>query len=273
MLSLDLEALVRDGFVTLPAVFTPDEAATMASDLDAAITAGRPDDPAILASEGTVYAARNILVLWPPSASVWIRPALLEPLISILGPRLGVVRVLFFDKPPGGSWALPWHKDLTIAVRDNGLPAARDLRPTRKAGVPHIEAPEAILTNMLTVRIHLDSVDDANGPLKVVPGSHRDGKALRLEGAPVRTLHANAGDVLLIRPLVAHCSNRSTPGTTRHRRILHLEVADDPDLFGGLAWHDFVPAPDDDLARFGKLDSTSFAPQGKLSVSSIAVCR
>ena len=235
------EALSRDGFVTLAGVFTADEAAAMAAGLDAAIAAAPPDDPAILTSDGIVYAARNVLLIWPPSANVWCRPVLLEPLRAILGPRLGLVRVLFFDKPPGGSWALPWHKDLTIAVRDNTPPAARDLHPTRKAGVPHVEAPEAVLANMLTARIHLDAVDDANGPLKVVPGSHRQGKALVLEDAPVRTLHAGAGDVLLIRPLVAHCSNRSAPGSTRHRRILHLEFAAGPELGGGLAWHDFVP--------------------------------
>ena len=236
------EALSRDGFVTLAGVFTADEAAAMAATLDAAIAAAPRDDPAILSSDGIVYAARNVLTLWPPSASVWHRPALLEPLRETLGPRLGLVRVLFFDKPPGGSWALPWHKDLTIAVRDNAQPAARALHPTRKAGVPHIEAPEAVLADMLTVRIHLDSVDDANGPLKVVPGSHRQGKTLVLDDAPVQTLHAGAGDVLLIRPLVAHCSNRSAPGSTRHRRILHLEFAARPELEGGLAWHDFVPA-------------------------------
>jgi Phytanoyl-CoA dioxygenase (PhyH) len=235
-------AISRDGFVTLAAVFTPDEVAEMAASLDAAIAATPRDDPAILTSDGILYAARNVLAIWPPAASVWHRAALLEPLQAILGPRLGVVRVLFFDKPPGGSWALPWHKDLTIAVRDNGLPAARDLHPTRKAGVPHIEAPEAVLATMLTARIYLDPVDDTNGPLKVVPGSHRQGKALILEGAPVRTLHADTGDVLLIRPLVAHCSNRSTPGSTRHRRILHLELAGDPTLFDDLTWHDFVPA-------------------------------
>jgi hypothetical protein len=243
------EALSRDGFATLAGVFTPDEAAAMASNLDAAIAATPRDDPAILTSDGILYAARNILAVWPPSATVWHRAALLDPLRAILGPRLGVVRVLFFDKPPGGSWALPWHKDLTIAVRDNGLPAARDLHPTRKAGVPHIEAPEAILAAMLTARIHLDPVDDANGPLKVVPGSHHQGKALTLDGAPVRTLHADAGDVLLIRSLVAHCSNRSTPGSTRHRRILHLELAGDPALFGGLTWHDYVPAPQEDSSH------------------------
>ena len=246
-----LEAVSWDGFVTLQAVFTADEVAELGASLEAAIAATPLDDPAILTRDGIVYAARNVLTLWPASASVWHRPALLEPLRAILGPRLGVVRALFFDKPPGGSWALPWHKDLTIAVRDNRLPEARDLHPTRKAGVPHIEAPELVLAHMLTARIHLDPVDDTNGPLKVVPGSHRDGKTLRLENAPIRTLHANAGDVLLIRPLVAHCSNRSVPGMTRHRRILHLELAGDPDLFGGLAWHDYVPAPSQDSARFG----------------------
>jgi hypothetical protein len=243
---VEREALSRDGFVTLAGVFAGDEAAAMASGLAAAVAAAPRDDPAVLTSDGIVYAARNVLTLWPPSAAVWHRPALLDPLRAVLGPRLGLVRVLFFDKPPGGSWALPWHKDLTIAVRDNGLPAARDLHPTRKAGVPHVEAPEAVLANMLTARIHLDPVDDTNGPLKVVPGSHHQGKALVLDNAPVRTLHAGAGDVLLIRPLVAHCSNRSEVGSTRHRRILHLEFAGDPELSGGLVWNDFVPVPRED---------------------------
>jgi len=46
---------------------------------------------------------------------------------------------------------------------------------------------------------------------------------------------------LLIRPLLAHCSNRSSPDTTRHRRILHLEFSGDDHLPDGFAWHDFVP--------------------------------
>src|SRR5262249_11408360 len=137
----------------------------------------------------------------------------------------GLVRVLYFDKPPGQSWALPWHKDLTIAVRDNALPSERFGKPTRKAGVPHVEAPESVLAGMVTARIHLDDVTDENGPLKVVPGSHRAGKGLALADAEVRTVYAGAGDVLLMRPLVAHCSNRSLPETRRHRRILHLEFA------------------------------------------------
>ena len=42
---------------------------------------------------------------------------------------------------------------------------------------------------------------------------------------PPVTLFADRGDVVLIRPLLAHCSNRSFPNTNCHRRILHLEFA------------------------------------------------
>jgi ectoine hydroxylase-related dioxygenase (phytanoyl-CoA dioxygenase family) len=161
-------------------------------------------------------------------------------LTAALGEGFGLVRALYFDKPPGNTWALPWHKDLTVAVKDNRLGGAHFARPTRKAGVPHAEAPVGVLERMLTARIHLDRVDDENGPLKVVPGSHRAGKELALDAGPVVTLHAGAGDVLLIRPLVAHCSNRSRDDTTRHRRILHLEFASGAELPGGYVWHDFV---------------------------------
>lgn len=236
-----LEALARDGFATVEAVFSPAEAQALVADLESALASTLADDPAIRGGEGTVYAARNVLRLWPPTADVWRRPPLPGLLAAALGPDFGLVRALYFDKPPGNSWALPWHKDLTVAVKNNRLGGARFSRPTRKAGVPHAEAPACVLEAMLTARLHLDDVGDDNGPLKVVPGSHRTGKAMRLEDAPVATLHARAGDVLLIRPLVAHCSNRSHDDTARHRRILHLEFAGVRELPDGYQWHDYVP--------------------------------
>jgi hypothetical protein len=233
------EALERDGFTMLNGVFSPDVAAAIAAGIEVALAAAVGDDPAIRGGEGTLYAARNVLRLWPQTATVWHAPPLLRRLTATLGEGFGLVRALYFDKPPGNTWALPWHKDLTVAVRDNRL-GGQFAKPTRKAGVPHAEAPVGVLERMLTARIHLDRVDDENGPLKVVPGSHRAGKELALDAGPVVTLHAEAGDVLLIRPLVAHCSNRSRDDTTRHRRILHLEFAAAPSLPDGYEWHDFV---------------------------------
>jgi len=53
-------------------------------------------------------------------------------------------------------------------------------------------------------------------------------------------LHARAGDVLAMRPLVSHSSGASTPGTQRHRRVLHLEFAGCEELPDGFCWHDFI---------------------------------
>ena len=57
------------------------------------------------------------------------------------------------------------------------------------------------------------------------------------------------GDVLLMRPLLAHCSNRSYAGTLRHRRILHLEFAGSADLPDGYTWHTFLRRVCSEAAR------------------------
>lgn len=239
-------SLARDGFAMLRGVFTAAEAAELAARLMHALSAGAT----ILGTDQAVYAARNVLAAWPGAAELVRRPPLREALLSALGPEFGVVRGLYFDKPPGQSWALPWHKDMTVAVRDNRRPPPGFARPTTKAGVPHLEAPVALLERMLTARVHLDEVTDENGPLKVVPGSHLTGEEMRLGGAAVATLHAAAGDVLLMRPLLAHCSNRSHEGTARHRRVLHLELAADAAPAFGLEWHTFVPGSAGCRGRF-----------------------
>jgi Phytanoyl-CoA dioxygenase (PhyH) len=230
------KALDQDGFCVLEAVFSPRQVEAILRPLEKSLTC---DGVGVLGREGTAYAARNVLELWPVVRDVWRQPPLPELLGEILGPRFGLVRVLFFDKPPGRSWALPWHKDLTIAVKDNAVPVNGFSHPTTKAGVPHLEAPVEVLESMLTARIHLDDITDENGPLKVLPGSHKTGKNMVLDEMPPRTVLVTKGDVLLIRPLVAHASKNSMPETALHRRILHLEFASSPLLGDGLAWHDF----------------------------------
>jgi hypothetical protein len=231
----------REGLMLLPRVFSTTDVEAMTAALSELFHREGTQDASIRGDEGAVYAARNVLRLWPEAGLAWRRPVLLECLSKILGPDFGLVRILFFDKPPRQTWALPWHKDLTIAVRNNRLPSGRFGKPTRKAGVPHVEAPRDVLERMVTGRIHLDDVTDENGPLKVIPRSHHAGKALKLDVAPPRVVHCGRGDVLLIRPLVAHCSGKSHPETTLHRRVLHLEFAASPSLPDGYAWHDFVP--------------------------------
>ena len=232
---MTLSLLDRDGFVVLPAIFTPAECEALITEWD---TRSRGGAGVLQTESGHIYGAHNLLELWPGVASVGRQPPLPETFATVLGPDYGLVRVLFFDKPPAASWALPWHKDLTIAVRNNTLPSRHFTHPTRKTGLPHVEAPTWLLERMLTARVHLNEVTEENGPLQVLPGSHRTGKDLI--AAEPRLILAERGDVLLMRPLLAHASGHAAPGTRRHRRILHLEFAALRNLPDGYAWHDFV---------------------------------
>ena len=234
---MDVDACLRrveaDGFAILPAIYSQAEVAEILAQLEAAIAKHKVEGP-LRATSGTIYAARNILVLWPRVKEIWKQPAILNCLRQVLGHEFGLVRVLYFDKPPGQSWALPWHKDTTISVRDNRLPSSYFSKPTTKGGIPHVQAPHPLLEKMLTLRIHLDDVTETNGPLKVMAGSHRG-----VESNVVVAIFGEAGDVLLMRPLVSHCSNGSHPKTNCHRRILHLEFAGTPLLPDEYEWHDF----------------------------------
>jgi ectoine hydroxylase-related dioxygenase (phytanoyl-CoA dioxygenase family) len=181
---------------------------------------------------------RNLLELVPSvrtlAQSSEIR-SLVEP---ILGDNARVVRGIFFDKQPTANWKVPWHQDLTIAVKNRlDIP---DFHPwSVKAGIPHVQPPMEILAQMLTVRIHLDRTDESNGALKVIPGSHAQGRLTTLEidrwkQSPAISINCEAGGILLMRPLLLHASSIATAPT--HRRIIHLEYAAEP-LPSGLEWY------------------------------------
>lgn len=237
--ALRIEELARDGYTLLAEVYSGNEMDRVKKQLADAFDANC-DGSAMRATAGSVFAARNVLALWPPVTQLWRKSPLPELLTQILGPQFGLVRVLFFDKPPEESWALPWHNDLAIAVKNNQLPSARFTKPTRKGGVGHVQAPDSVLANMLAARIHLDDATEDNGPLKVIPGSHRAGNYGSATERTPHTVIARSGDVLLIRPLVSHCSNKSRADTDMHRRILHLEFSADRQLPDGYEWHDFL---------------------------------
>jgi phytanoyl-CoA dioxygenase PhyH len=231
------------GFAILPGAFSAEGAACLASDLVRVL----PTGSSVLRSRGHVYGVRNLIDVWPPALAVAQEATLREVVGAVLGRNFGLVRSIFFDKPPGRTWSLPWHRDMTIAVREAKSEAGEFRRPTVKAGIPHVEAPAWLLRGMLTARVALDDVDDDNGPLLVIPASHLgdpDGMPSKLELATrAHAVHMRAGDLLLIRPLVIHRSGPSKADTRRHRRTLHFEFAAAVGLPGGLEWHGFLRIP------------------------------
>ena len=231
-------SIADSGFAVLPAVFTAAECEVIAGSLGQALAACADDATALRRANGVIYGARNLLAVYPPARTLWQRQPLLDLLAAVLGSGYGLVRGLYFDKPPDGNWSLPWHQDLTIAVRDHSLPSGRFRHRTVKAGVPHVEAPDEVLKQKLTLRVHLDDATEENGPLRVLPGTHIGRAAAPLQ-QPITVLAA-AGDVLAMRPLLSHSSGPAQAGSARHRRIIHLEFACSAPLPDDYHWHQFI---------------------------------
>jgi ectoine hydroxylase-related dioxygenase (phytanoyl-CoA dioxygenase family) len=149
------------------------------------------------------------------------------------------VRAILFDKNAAANWLVPWHQDLSIAVRER-----RDVPGfgpwSTKAGVVHVQPPIDVLNRMLTIRLHLDDCPETNGPLKVVPGTHRtmltpDELAAVATNGPNVACVVRAGGAVLMRPLLVHAS--SPASELRHRRVVHIEYAA-VSLPGGLCWYE-----------------------------------
>jgi ectoine hydroxylase-related dioxygenase (phytanoyl-CoA dioxygenase family) len=227
------DAIERDGFAIVPDVIGPEAV----SGLINALGAARPG-PSAMDRGGRVYAMRNLLREVPEAKRLAGSEALLSLVRTVIGPGATAVRGLLFDKTPDANWLVPWHQDLTIAVK--AKTNAPGYGPwTVKAGVPHVRPPVSVLNRMLTVRVHLDDSDEANGPLRVIPGSHAGGRldagATRswLDRVPAIACDVPRGGALLMRPLILHASSPAeTPG---HRRVIHLEYAAGP-LPGGVEW-------------------------------------
>ncbi len=111
-----------------------------------------------------------------------------------------------------------------------------------KDGVPHVQPPIGLLEQMLAVRLHLDDADEANGALRVLPGTHRLGRLSPAQVQEQRARQADvlcavtAGDALLMRPLLLHASGRLS-NASRRRRVLHIEYAAFT-LPDELCWHE-----------------------------------
>lgn len=236
------------GFAIVSKAVTPETVQSLIAALDQELLSS-----SALRRGSQAYGLRDLLGKVPEvrklAQSAELR-ALVEP---ILGPEAFEVRGLWFDKTPGANWNLPWHRDLTIAVREKvEAPGYRCW--TRKAGIPHVYPPAQVLRNMLTVRLHLDDAGPDNGPLLVLPGSHRvedqdieDFRAVWESVEPVACPVPRGGAVLM-RPLLLHSSDSARqPG---HRRVIHLEYAAGA-LPGGLQWHETrtKPSNSQDLNR------------------------
>jgi len=162
-----------------------------------------------------------------------------HPILSALIPPAWIcAQCLYFEKSADRNWLVALHQDRSIPVQRR-VDAPGLTGWAEKDGETFVHGTREVLEMLVVARLHLDDCLEEDGPLRVVPGSHRFGILTdEAAGALRRTrgerrCEMRAGGVLLMRPLTLHASSKSS-GAGR-RRVLHF-VFGPPDLPGGLTW-------------------------------------
>jgi ectoine hydroxylase-related dioxygenase (phytanoyl-CoA dioxygenase family) len=206
----------RDGYYLVQDVFSDENVITLKKELSN--FEGKTNN----------YGIRDLMNKVPYIKKMASSAPLIEIAKNILGENARPVRSVFFDKVKGANWNVAWHQDTSIALNDKHEMIG--FGPwTEKQGVVHAEPPAEYLANTLTLRIHLDKASAETGVLRVVPGTHRDGRVKSseivkiVENSTVVECEANPGDVLLMNPLLFHSSRKAV--YPDHRRIIHIEYS------------------------------------------------
>ncbi|MDA0338898.1 MAG: phytanoyl-CoA dioxygenase family protein [Proteobacteria bacterium] len=119
-------------------------------------------------------------------------------------------RALVFDKSCKDNWTLRWHQDRTIAVRERH-DVAGYTEWSEKDGVPHVHPPAHVLDAVLVIRIHIDDVDETNGALELLHGTHPGGDQVNWA---VRGADSPTTPSCRLRESWRHSSDAPTPPTS-----------------------------------------------------------
>ena len=228
-----LESIKREGYAVIPDMVESQKLVQLAKLIENSNT------PGTIRRNGSIYAMRNLLESVPAVRELAESPPIRDFAEMVLGANCRAVRATLFDKRPEANWKVPWHQDLTIAVDQRRH--VEGFGPwTEKSGVPHAQAPVDVLEGMLAIRVHLDDCDEANGAVRVLPGSHLHGclgdAAIQQWRQTCRAVSCavGRGGVIAMRPLLLHSSSASAHPL--RRRVIHLEFAA-RELRGGLCWY------------------------------------
>src|SRR6267378_4583275 len=203
------------GFAIIPDVLAGEDISRLSGDLaDAQLHRSRA---------GVRHALRNRAVAGLAQDSRLLRIAK-----GVLGSKAFPFRATLFDKSPASNWLVVWHQDTALPLRTRANDASWGPWSV-KAGVLYAHAPASALATVIALRVHLDDSTEANGPLRVLPGTHSQGvlsdediERLARNVTPVDCV-AQAGGVIAMRPLTIHASSKASDGN--RRRVLHIEYA------------------------------------------------
>jgi ectoine hydroxylase-related dioxygenase (phytanoyl-CoA dioxygenase family) len=207
--------LIEQGYAVHAALFTRGEMQAVATSLESA------------GLQRSRAGARHILG-YPPVSELARDPRLLEIASRWLGVPAIPFKATLFDKSPDSNWLVAWHQDtaLPMAARRE----ATGWGPwSEKYGVTYAHAPAGVLSQIVALRVHLDDSTCDNGPLRVLPGTQRQGVLTDAEVSGIATritaveCLVDAGGVIVMRPLTIHASSKIVAPAPR--RVIHFEYA------------------------------------------------
>jgi ectoine hydroxylase-related dioxygenase (phytanoyl-CoA dioxygenase family) len=208
-------AIAENGFAVVPGVLTRSEIVEIVQKLQAA--------PLQRSRAGIRHLMSNADV-----AALAHEPSLLAIAREVLGTTAFPFRATLFDKSPGANWLVVWHQDTALPLRcRKEIPGWGPW--SVKEGIVYAHAPTHALDQVVALRVHLDDSTEQNGPLRVIPGTHKLGVLTDDEVFELSTRRvaidclAPQGAVLAMRPLLIHSSSKSQTDTPR--RIIHIEYA------------------------------------------------
>ena len=203
------------GYALLSRVFTPSELFAVSAELS------KQD------LKRSKAGARHVLSL-ASVAELAQSSSLMEIARGILGETAIPFRATFFDKSPNSNWLVAWHQDTALPLTTRmDVPGWGPW--STKDGVVYSHAPAEALEQVLALRVHLDDSTTENGPLRVIPDTHKIGVLTDQEiqqhigdSSGVECV-IPVGGIIAMRPLIIHASSKSD--SELPRRVLHIEYA------------------------------------------------
>jgi ectoine hydroxylase-related dioxygenase (phytanoyl-CoA dioxygenase family) len=188
------------------------------------------------ALQRTKAGARHLLNL-PAVREIACDRRMLDIARQFVGLAATPFRATLFEKSAAANWLVVWHQDTALPLRQRVEQDGWGPWST-KAGLLYAHAPAWALEQVVALRLNLDDSTLTNGPLRVLPGTHRGGvytgeqiDRLARRNTPADCV-ARSGGVVAMRPLTVHASSKSRD--TQPRRVLHIEYAAAMSLAPGL---------------------------------------
>ena len=199
-----LEQFDREGYLFLPGLFTPQEAALLKEEAENIYQLDR--DEVWREKSGIARTAFAAHTYNEAHRRLGAHPRLIEPIQQILDGPVYMHQYKINAKAPFDGEVWQWHQDYGTWARDDEMPEPR----------------------AMNISVFLDDVTAANGPLLFIPGSHKKGVVdaghdLETTSYPLWTLDRDtvsklaeeggcvaptgpAGSVLLFSSLLVHAS-------------------------------------------------------------------